>query len=303
MKRFLEGRTIVAVVGTILVCGAATAGAAKLINGSDVKNGSLTGKDVKNASLTAKDVKQGTLTSGDVKNSTLQGADIKDASIAGADLSAGAKASVFSGPNWGIADRNVLGNGDSYLRAGPVVVGFEDIPAAEPPYGIGSLGLRTGSPEDKATFGNQVDFIGMPLADIDELSYWVYTTAENIAVDPGNLPAVQFEIDANLEPPPSIDFTTASIIPPAQLPGWHETDVVADGDWFLTGDEGTATGCNQTTTCTLAELQDAVPDAVIFTVLINKGTDHAFSGAVDGLQINSDVYDFEPHGVLMTTAP
>ena len=116
MKRFLEGRTIVAVVGTILVCAAATAGAATLINGSDVKNGSLTGKDVKNASLTAKDVKQGTLTSGDVKNSTLQGADIKDASIAGADLSAGAKASVFSGPNWGIADRNVLGNGDC---AGP----------------------------------------------------------------------------------------------------------------------------------------------------------------------------------------
>jgi hypothetical protein len=164
----------------------------------------------------------------------------------------------------------------------------------------GGLGLRTGSPEDKATFGNQVDFFGMDLAEIDQLSYWVYTTGENRAVDPGNLPSIQFEIDANLNGPPVIDYTTASIIPPPELPGWFETDAVADGEWFLTGDEGDITGCNQVTTCTWDDLQAAVPAARILTVLFNKGRDHAFSGAVDGLQINSDVYDFEPLGVRIT---
>ena len=66
-EALLEGRTIVAVVGTILVCGVATAGAAKLIKGSDVKNGSLTGKDVKNQSLSGKDVKNKSLAKGDLK--------------------------------------------------------------------------------------------------------------------------------------------------------------------------------------------------------------------------------------------
>ncbi|MGH3506949.1 MAG: hypothetical protein ACRDO2_07065, partial [Nocardioidaceae bacterium] len=159
----------------------------------------------------------------------------------------------------------MIGNGDAYLRAGPVVVGFEEVPAAEPPFGVGSLGIRTGSAEDAAAFGNQVDFIGMPLADVAQLGYWVYTTGENITIDPGNLPSVQFEIDANLTPPPAIDFTTANFVPPAQPPGWHEVDAVATGEWYLTGAEGDATSCNQTTTCTLAELQTAVPDATIFT--------------------------------------
>ena len=125
----------------------------------------------------------------------------------------------------------------------------------------------------------------------------MYTTSENIGVAPGNVPNIQFEIDANLSPEPSLDFTTANFVPPAQPPGWHEIDAAAEGEWFLTGSEGTDTGCNEVTTCTLAQLQANAPDARILTVLVNKGTDHEFSGAVDGLQINSDVYDFEPLGV------
>ncbi len=212
-------------------------------------------------------------------------------------------AAAYSGPNWGIADRNVEGNGDSYLRAGPVFFGPAGPPAA-PPFGIGSLGMRTGSPTDKAAFGNEVDFVGMPLADIIELNYWVYTTGENRALNPANLPNLQFEIDANLTGGPGVDFTTANFIPPAQLPGWHQVDAAAaDGEWWLSGTEGDDTGCNQVTTCSLAELQAAVPDALLLTVMLNKGTDFAYSGAVDGLQINSDVYDFEPLGVLITAAP
>ncbi len=280
LRERLRGSRVALIAAVGLALGAA---------GTAIGGQLITGKDVKNGSLKSKDVKQG----------TLKGGDVTDGSIGGADLSAGAKASVFSGPNWGIADRNVIGNGDSYLRAGPVVIGFEDVPAAEPPYGIGSLGLRTGSGEDKAAFGNQVDFLGDEFG-IAQLGYWVYTTAENRAPAADNLPNIQFEIDANLTPPPSIDFTTATYVPENQLPGWNEIDAVADGEWFLTGEEGTATGCNQTTTCTWDELQEAVPEAEIFTVMFGKGRDHAFSGAVDGLQIDDTVYDFEPLGVRIT---
>jgi hypothetical protein len=69
MKHFLHGRTLVAVVVTVLVCGATTAGAAKLITGADVKNGSLTGKDVKNGSLTGDDIKDGSLGKKELSNS------------------------------------------------------------------------------------------------------------------------------------------------------------------------------------------------------------------------------------------
>jgi hypothetical protein len=106
----------------------------------------------------------------------------------------------------------VIGNGDAYLRAGPRVIGFEDVPAAEPPYGIGSLGLRTDSGEDKATFGNQVDFLGDEFG-IAQLGYWVYTTAENRDAALDNLPNIQFEINANLDAiPGAVDFTTATYV-------------------------------------------------------------------------------------------
>ena len=226
----------------------------------------------------------------------------KNGSLIGAkDLSAGAKASVYSGPNWGIVDRNVIGNGDSYLRAGPVA--GPAAPLTAPPFGVGSLGMRTGSADDKTSFGDQVDFVDMPLTDVAELSYWVFTTTENIDVDPTNLPNIQFEIDANLSPEPSVDFTTATFAPPAQLPGWHQIDAFTEGEWFLTGSEGTDTGCNDVTTCTLAELQAAAPDATILTVQFNKGRDNAFREPWTVCRLNSDVYDFEPLGVLVTTAP
>ena len=314
LKDGIRGSTVVLTAAICLVLGAGgTAIGAKLITGKDIKDGTVTTKDIKNGTVTTKDVKndtlksedvrQGTLTSGDVKNESLKGVDIKDGSIGAGDLSEAAKASVYSGPNWGVVDRNVIGNGDAYLRAGPVVLDPEDLsaPALEPPYGIGSLGIRTGSATDKTSFGNQVDFVGTPLADLDQLGFWVMTTQENIDISPTNLPNLQFELDAGLTPGPAVDFTTANFVPPAQLFGWHEIDAATEGEWFLTGTEGDETGCNQTTTCSLAELQAAIPDALIGTVLFNKGSDNAFSGAVDGLQINDEVFDFEPLGVVTTT--
>jgi hypothetical protein len=74
MKHLARSRTVIAVAAIILICGAASAGAAaKLITGADVKDGSLTGKDVKNGSLTGKDVKNGSLSNAEL-NAALQSA-------------------------------------------------------------------------------------------------------------------------------------------------------------------------------------------------------------------------------------
>ena len=93
---------------------------------------------------------------------TITSADIANGTIAIGDISAAAQDALsagFSGPNWGVMDRNVIGNGDSYLRgwAGFVHVGDRrsDRRVTPAPLGVGSLGIRTGvAATDKAAFGN-----------------------------------------------------------------------------------------------------------------------------------------------------
>jgi hypothetical protein len=152
-----------------------------------------------------------------------------------------------------------------------------------------------------------VDFQGMQFSSITALGYWAFTTGENIAAGGSsvNLPSVELEINPNLNATPT-SFSTAVFLPDAgsNNPGWNNIDAITSGQWFLTGAAGTATGCNQTTTCTWSALQAALNDggntATIYTVEISKGRDFAYSGAVDGLRINSDIYDFEPFGVTIT---
>jgi hypothetical protein len=51
-------RTVVTVIAAMLLCSAAAAGAAKLITGADVKNGSLTGDDIKSGSIPKGDLQK-----------------------------------------------------------------------------------------------------------------------------------------------------------------------------------------------------------------------------------------------------
>ncbi|GAA2115748.1 hypothetical protein [Nocardioides bigeumensis] len=69
----LTSRTRVALVlaGAMLVSSAATATAAALITGKDVKDGSLTGKDVRDGRLSGADVKDESLTPSDVAGGAL----------------------------------------------------------------------------------------------------------------------------------------------------------------------------------------------------------------------------------------
>ena len=60
----------------LLVALGGTAQAAGLIDGGDVKNGSLTGKDVKNGSLTGKDVRNGSVRSADLAPGVAPGTEL-----------------------------------------------------------------------------------------------------------------------------------------------------------------------------------------------------------------------------------
>ena len=317
--------TIVLAAVALVVGVSSGAVAAKLITGADVKDNTLKSADIKNGTLVTKDLKKGgvsadrlkakSIGAGKLAVGSVHSGKIKDGSVESQDLSTAAKNSLkttFSGPNWGIVDRNVIRNGDSYLRAGPTT------PTQTPPMGIGSLGLRTGAGSadpgggDKAAFGDEVDFLGMGFSTITTLTYSSFTTGENITAGGGgvNLPSLEIEIDPNLVAN-STNFSTAVFLPAAaaNVPGWSPNDAIAAGTWFLTGAAGTATGCTLSAPCSWADLQTALDDGgdapTILTVEFSKGRDFAFSGAVDALHItdgtSDQLFDFEPFGVTVST--
>ena len=248
----------------------------------------------------------GQITSGDIRNGTIRSVDVRDDALKLKDIANSAERQLrgqrgpqgppgppgtaeYAGPTWSIVDRNVIGNGDSYLRAGP---------GGEPPLGDGSLGIRTGSPTDKAAFGNEVDFVGNPLTDLTTVSYSVYTTGENNDLSPENGPSVTFEIDPTGPEELAPDYSSLVYVPTAlEANAWTELDASTADRWFLTGAAGTSSSCNQTTYCTLDEVRAAFPNATLLTAQITKGRDLAFSGAVDALTIGDTTYDFEPFGV------
>jgi hypothetical protein len=244
--------------------------------------------------VTSADIQDDTIRTRDIRDNAITSAKVIDGGVKQADLGPGVSSQLgYTGADWSIVDRNTIGNGDAYLRAGPSSANFGA--TSNPPLGVGSLGLRTGSPDDKAVFGNQTDFADDPLSEISTVKYSVFTTGENRGKSPNNdnLPNVQFEVN----PHTTSTYSTLTFAPEAQPVGWSEVDASTAQRWYYTGGFGATSGCNQTTYCTLAEAKEAAPDATIHTVQISKGRDYAFSGAVDALTINDTTYDFEPLGV------
>jgi hypothetical protein len=296
--------------------GAVVAGAAVLVTiggvGGAVAAAKITSSDIKNQTIKKIDIGANAVGSSELVNGSIAPRDLSDAAKRGMKGEKGDQGepgqdgadgtATYAGPNWSLVDRNVIGNGDAYLRSGPFSENFGV--SVAPPLGDGSLGLRTGSGGDKVAFGNQVDFVGDPVQALTALRYSIYTTGEN---GEGNLPNLQFEIDPNLDGVTS-DFSTLGFVPDA-IPAnkWTDVDAASDttGFWFLTGAAGTATNCTQATECTWTEvkaaLDDGAPDATIHTAQINKGRDSEFVGAVDKLVINGSTFDFEPFGVTETT--
>ena len=141
---------------------------------------------------------------------------------------------------------------------------------------------------------------------LTEVRFSVYTTGENNARRGNpNMPNLQFEIDPNLGSTTS-NFSTLSFIPHNTTSyKWTTIDATdpASGSWFLTGAAGTATGCTLSANCSYAEIKAALNDggdpATLGTLMVNKGTDFEWQGAVDGLRVNNRVADFEEGGVVI----
>lgn len=213
---------------------------------------------------------------------------------------------AIASSRWGIIYRNTIGGPNAVLRAGPygrtvINTGPANIP---PPYGLGSLGIIVGSANDKIAFGDETDFAGIPLRNITVLKYWIYAGGDSLAGI--NLPIISIEANPRIG---TQTFTSLNYVPDFSVPPsapavrapntWQQYVASAAGSgWFASGATGTLTGCNQITRCSFTTLKSRLPNAVItLSLSISKGRDTPFTGAVDGLQVNRTVYDFEPSGV------
>ncbi|MFC4005973.1 hypothetical protein ACFOY2_01975 [Nonomuraea purpurea] len=211
----------------------------------------------------------------------------------------------FSGEKWGIIGRNTLGGPNAVLRDGPYGRRTAMFAATQPPpYGDGSLGIIVGSGNDKIAFGNETIFAGDRLSSIRTLKYWVFAGVDSLTGV--ILPNITIEVDPNVG---TADYTslvfmpdrsTSPSAPATPVPNvWQQYDASATGSrWFATGTTGTTIACTQATPCSFADLKTKLPNAVIsYSLGISKGRDTPFIGAVDGLQVNETVYDFEFSGV------
>ncbi|MGW5307801.1 hypothetical protein ACWERF_28220 [Streptomyces griseoluteus] len=214
--------------------------------------------------------------------------------------------------HWGVITRNTIGSPVAALRNGPFGSFGITGPSARPPYGTGSLGIEVADnstsltpPSEKVDFGNEVDFYGNPVLGLTKIGFHVFQTTENTSHGgPTNMPNIRFEINPHLTAAPTATYSSMVWLPPASpvTDRWSPyLDATTTGTWFLTGAAGTATGCNQSTPCTFTQLKTALNDGgqtpTIYTAAVGKGRDNLWAGAVDGLRINRNIYDFEAGGV------
>ncbi|MEU1535921.1 hypothetical protein [Streptomyces fagopyri] len=225
---------------------------------------------------------------------------------------ASAPGGTQGGPDhWGVITRNTIGSPVAALRNGPFGSFGVTGPSARPPYGTGSLGIEVADnstsltpPSEKVDFGNEIDFYRNPVLGLNQVGFHVFQTGENTSHGgPTNMPNIRFEINPNLS---AATTTYSSMVwsPPASpvTDRWSPyLNATTTGTWFLTGNAGTVTGCNQSTPCTFPQLKTALNDGgpapTIYTVAVGKGRDNLWAGAVDGLRINRNIYDFEANGV------
>lgn len=218
----------------------------------------------------------------------------------GAPGQPGTSAPTLTSGGFGIINRNSFGSPQAQLRSGP----------NDPPAGNGSLNLLVdGAP--RFTSIDQVEKVAYGetmhgrLSELDQVGFAVDNTAANVQAAQDNMPGIQLEINPHRN---GITFSTLTFNP-VGTPANHWTTIdatdPASGGWSLTGAAGTLTGCSSpgaTTGCTLARIKTELPDATIFTVMVNKGRDFAWKGAVDALRVNGRIADFEEFGVVIRNA-
>ena len=313
MKSFAARNSKVLAVGVTAALLAGTTGAvgASLVNSGDIQNGTIKLKDL----------------SKKVKNKLNSAAGIGPEGPPGSPGAPGQSTpgADFDAGNWGEITRNTIGSPHVALRAGPFGSFGVTGDAAAPPYGEGSLGMSVADDataatpsSEKGAYGNEVDFLGDDLTTIDEIGFHVFQTDENTDVGGNdasqrNLPNISFELDPNVGGASAgVNYTSLVYVPdqaPAenQWSGYIDATEAGDDWYFTNGTLATQTGCDQTTFCDWDAVQAALSDndnaspPAIYTLAVTKGRDNRWVGAVDGLRVNDDVFDFEPLGVAVTT--
>jgi hypothetical protein len=316
MRKHLSPGVVLGSIAIVLaMTGSATAGA--LITSAKIKDGTIQNKDIKKGTIALDRLTPATQKA--VKLAGVPGpAGANGAAgtpgAAGKDGAPGTtlQPSVSPTPtptaapsadHWGVVNRNTIGSPSAFLRSGP----------ADPALGSGSLNINVRDGSEKAAWGNEVDsFAGGLFSNITALGFRVYTTGENISAGgaSANMPSITFEVDPNIDGKAS-NYSSLVFMPnntaANQWSGYIDATSDAAGFWGGTGSAFTGTKCDiNGTRCTFTELQSYLNDggdpATILTAAITKGRDFGWNGAVDGLRINSTVYDFEETGVS-TVAP
>jgi hypothetical protein len=220
---------------------------------------------------------------------------------------------AFSSSKWGVILRNTRGEPTAALRGGPYGRSGPSRLAATipPPYGVGSLGILVGTTAEKVDFGNETVFAGLPLRDISVLKYWIYVGEDTPAIL--GLPIISIEANPMLPALPAVTYTSLNYAPALSTPPsrpstvlsntWQQYDASGAGSgWYASnGMVQAATGCTQGSPCSFDVLKSKLPNAFVsFSIGISAGPGATFAGAVDGLQVNNTVYDFEPFGVRRT---
>jgi Collagen triple helix repeat (20 copies) len=310
-------RTILACLVVAVIASATTATAAQLVTSRDIRNGTIRNVDLREGAVTmprlAPEI-QALLQQirSDGEDRAVAGAkgekgDPGPPGVRGADGAPGPQGDkgdkgdpgpALSSGNWGVINRNTIGSPVAQLRSGP----------GEPPHGNGSLNLLVADDTEKIAYGNELDFTGRPIVDINQVGLSVYNGFDSSKsyVPPG----IAFEIDPNLDA--GVNHSSLVYLPPVPAPAERNKWITynADGDeptttsgWFFTnGLTAAATGCGQGAGqrfCSWDEVQTAAPGAlVLFSVAITKGPDTPFTGAVDGLRVGGTLVDLEETGAF-----
>jgi hypothetical protein len=297
-----------AFAAAVMLIGAAGAGAGSLINGNRIKKGTIPENRLRTSVLKKLNRKITTTTGGVV------GAQGGQQGAQGGQGPKGDKGdngtASYAGPHWGIIDRNTIGSPVGALRSGP----FEGTGAgSSPPFGVGSLGFSVKDGNEKVAFGNEVDFAGNPVSGLNAVGFRIFWTGEDKTIFVDNLPNITFEVDpSGPSSATAPNYSSLVLVLSAADVGptnvWSPyIDGTTKGQWYFTnGTTATTTGCSQSTMCSFSALKTAVaanyPSMSILTAAVSKGRDYAWNGAVDGLRINNQVFDFEPFGVI-TNSP
>jgi hypothetical protein len=308
-----------AVIAVISI--ASVAGAANLITGKDVKNGTLKSQDLANSTVKGKKLSEKVRQKLNKHAAAGATGATGQTGATGSDGATGATGQsgvspTYQGPNWGVVDRNTIGSPVADLRAGP----FDTGPNGSPPSGDGSLGIEVGDPNSKVAFGDEVDFVGDNVSDLSQVGFQVYNTKENRTDNTSNsgavnMPSIGIEINPNGAGGTTTSFSTMVFSPTSNSPDYQWSSYIdgtdgSQGLWGLTGGQfnspATQANCGLNgPRCTFAQMQAFLATgsgAKMGAVQITKGRDYAWQGAVDDLRINGDVFNFEPFGVI-TQAP